>query len=97
MSKSSRCRWIYDSVKRNECIQREEDAANKETDVYGLNKYTNNIDKNSPLAKMSFEQLLEHAKKTRFGGKTKKRKTKKSKSKKSKSKRKTMYKRKRFF
>jgi hypothetical protein len=58
-----------------------------------LNKYTNNIDKNSPLAKMSFEQLLEHAKNTRFGGKTKKRKIK-SKSKKykksKKSKRKTM-------
>ena len=108
MSKSSRCRSIWDPVKRNECYQREEDIANKETDVYGLNKYTNNVDKNSPLAKMSFEELLEHAKNTRFGGKTNKRKikskSKKSKSKKSKYKskkskrktmrRKTMYKRK---
>jgi len=92
MSRSSRCRSIWDPVKRNECYQREEDIANKETDVYGLNKYTNNIDKNSPLAKMSFQELLEHAK-THLGGKTKKRKSKKGKSKKSKSKkskRKTM-------
>ena len=86
MSRSSRCRSIWDPVKRNECYQREEDIANKETDVYGLNKYTKNIDKNSPLAKMSFQELLEHAK-THLGGKTMKRKSKKGKSKKSKSKR----------
>jgi hypothetical protein len=71
MSKASRCRSIYDSVKRNECYQKEEDNANKNDDVYGLNKYTKNIDKNSPLAKMSFEQLLQHAK-THLGGKSKK-------------------------
>ena len=79
MSRASRCRSIWDSVKRNECYQREENMANKDDDVYGLNKYTNNIDKNSPLAKMSFQELLEHAK-THLGGKTKKRKIK-SKSK----------------
>ena len=83
MSRASRCRSIWDSVKRNACYQREEDLANKEEDVYGLNKYTKNIDKNSPLAKMSFQELLQHAK-THLGGKTKKRKRNilKSKSKK---------------
>jgi hypothetical protein len=82
MSRASRCRSIWDSVKRNECYQREEDLANKEEDVYGLNKYTKNVDKNSPLAKMSFQELLQHAK-THLGGKSKKRKSNilKSKSK----------------
>jgi hypothetical protein len=85
MSRASKCRLIWDPVKRNDCYQKEEDNANKDTDVYGLNKYTKNIDKNSPLAKMSFQELLEHAK-THLGGKSKKRKlNKKSKSKSKKS------------
>lgn len=85
MSIASRCRSIWNPVKRNECYQKEVDLANKDDDVYGLNKYTKNIDRNSALSKMSFQELLEHAK-THLGGKSKKRKIKsnilKSKSKK---------------
>jgi hypothetical protein len=81
MSKASRCRSIWDPVKRNDCYQKQEDLANKDTDIYGLNKYTKNIDRNSPLAKMSFQELLQHAK-THLGGKSRKRNILKSKSKK---------------
>ena len=83
MSKASKCRSIWDPEKRNACYQREEDLANKDEDVYGLNKYTKDRDKNSPLANMSFPELLDHLKKTRLGGKTNKRKSNilKSKSK----------------
>jgi hypothetical protein len=83
MSVVSKCRAIWDPIKRRDCFQKESDLlASKDTDVYDLNKYTNNIDKNSPLAKMSFQELLEYAK-THLGGKSKKRKiNKKSKSKK---------------
>jgi len=98
MSRASRCRSIWDSVKRNECYQKEANMINnKDDDVYGLNKYTNNIDKNSPLAKMSFQELLEHAK-THLGGKTKKRKVKSKSKSKSKRllKRKTITKRKKY-
>jgi hypothetical protein len=77
MSAASPCRSIWDRVKRNDCYQRESEMANKNDDVYGLNKYTKNIDKNSPLAKMSFEELMQHAK-THLGGKTKKRKIKRN-------------------
>lgn len=79
------------SCKRNECYQKEAELANKDTDVYGLNKYTQYADKNSPLAKMSMAELIEYAK-THLGGKSKKRKSK-SKSKKSLKHRKKMTKR----
>lgn len=84
MSVVSKCRSIWDPIKRNQCYQKESDLlANKDNDVYGLNKYTKDVDKNSPLAKMSFQELLEYAK-THLGGKSKKRKIKiRSKSKKS--------------
>jgi hypothetical protein len=86
MSVASKCRAIMNPYKRSACYQKEMDEANKDTDVYGLNKYTQYADKNSPLAKMTMEELIEYAK-THLGGKSRKRKIRsyilKSKSKKS--------------
>lgn len=88
MSVASKCRAIMNPYKRSACYQKEMDDANKDTDVYGLNKYTQYADKNSPLAKMSMDELIEYAK-THLGGKSRKRKIKsyklKSKSKYKKS------------
>ena len=96
MSVASKCRAIMNPYKRSACYQKEMDEANKDTDVYGLNKYTQYADKNSPLAKMTMAELIEYAK-THLGGKSQKRKRKsyilKSKYKKSLKNRKKITKR----
>jgi hypothetical protein len=74
MSVASKCRSIWNPYKRSACYQKEMDEANKDTDVYGLNKYTKYADKNSPLAKMTMDELIEYTK-THLGGKSQKRKS----------------------